>query len=277
MIRPQSNHTWSSEMPNIIITEADFEKLSTGVKKEIWELLQNSFSSNAGSNDSLATTTKDHITDINPASFDVLSIETAIAVLIGLSGESREVVSILCKRQLDRHDLTKILGSEKRINGTIGSINRRLVKRLNENLYGKRRDRVKLIESQGGIYSLSCDSRSLEIAQKIIYKGYKIGDGDIVVKFYIGDSPTEVHIEEEAIVQIDSGQALVLLHSWDYDIGHNLSTTIGHYVICSNNTNHKNKVVVSTHHEDEWEPNSFSGAYDPYGDPSEIFIGGKKR
>ena len=45
-------------MPHIIITEADFEKLSPGVKKEIWELLRNSFSSNAGSNDSLAIETK---------------------------------------------------------------------------------------------------------------------------------------------------------------------------------------------------------------------------
>jgi hypothetical protein len=277
MIRPQSDHIWSGKMPNLILTEADFEKLSASVKSEIWELLQNSFPSNAGSNDSLVTKTKDHITNVNPASFELLSIETAIAVLIGLSAESREVVSILCKRQLDRYDLTKILGSEKRINGTIGSINRRLVKRLNETLYGKRRDRVKLIESQDGLYRLSCDSRSLEIAQKIIHKGYKIGDGDIVVKFGEGSSLAEVHIEEEAIVQIDSGQALVLLHSWDHHIGDDLCAPIGLYVICSNNTNHPNKIVVSTHNEDEWEPNSFSGPHYPYGDLSEIFIGGKKR
>ena len=106
-------------MPNIIITEADFEKLSTGVKTEIWELLQNSFSSNTGSTASLAVETKDQAADINPASFEVLSIETAIAVLVGLSEESRHVVASLCMRQLTRNELTEILGNEKKINGTI--------------------------------------------------------------------------------------------------------------------------------------------------------------
>ena len=275
MIRPQPNFTWSSEMPHIIITEADFEKLSSGVKKEIWELLQNSFSSNVGSNDSLAIETQNQLTDINPARFDVLSIETAIAVLIGLSGESRELVNILCKRELTREFLTKFLGNEKKINGTIGSINRRLAKRLDEHVYGKRRDRVKLIEFDE-IYRLSCDRRSLEIASLIINKGYKIGDGDIFLNFIGSDLKAEVRIEEEAIIQIDAGEALVLFQSWDYYVGQvNMSISIN--VICSKNTSRPDKIVVSTLYEDEWEPDSYSGNYYPAGDPSEIHIGSKKR
>jgi len=275
MIRPQPNFTWSSEMPHIIITEADFEKLSSGVKKEIWELLQNSFSSNVGSNDSLAMETENQITDINPASFDVLSIETAIAVIIGLSGESRELVNILCQRELTREFLTKFLGNEKKINGTIGSINRRLAKRLDENVYGKRRDRVKLIEFDG-LYRLSCDSRSLEIALLIINKGYKFGAGDIVLKFGRGDLRAEVRIEEDAILQIHAGEAQVLFQCWDYNIGV-VETSCKIYVICSKNTSRPDKIVVSTNYEDEWEPSSHSGTLCPTGNPDEILINGKKR
>ncbi|MDC0959694.1 hypothetical protein OAR42_04500 [Planktomarina temperata] len=262
-------------MPNIIITEADFEKLSTGVKTEIWELLQNSFSSNTGSTASLAVETTDQAADINPASFEVLSIETAIAVLVGLSEESRHVVASLCMRQLTRNELTEILGNEKKINGTIGSINRRLIKRLSESVYGKRRDRVKLIEFDEK-YRLSCDSRSLEIALLIINKGYKFGAGDIVLKFGRGDLKGEVRIEEEAIIQIDAGEALVLFQSWDYYVGQiNMSISIN--VICSKNTSRPDKIVVSTLYEDEWEPDSYSGNYYPAGNPSEIHIGSKKR
>ena len=262
-------------MPHIIITEADFEKLSSGVKKEIWELLQNSFSSNVGSNDSLAIETQNQLTDINPARFDVLSIETAIAVLIGLSGESRELVNILCKRELTREFLTKFLGNEKKINGTIGSINRRLAKRLDENVYGKRRDRVKLIEFDG-LYRLSCDSRSLEIALLIIKKGYKFGAGDIVLKFGRGDLRAEVRIEEDAILQIHAGEAQVVFQCWDYNIG-GVETSCRIYVICSKNTSRPDKIVVSTNYEDEWEPNSHSGTLCPTGNPDEILINGKKR
>ena len=275
MIRPQPNFTWSREMPNIIITEADFERLSTGVKTEIWELLQNSFSSNSSSTASLAVETKDQAADINPASFEVLSIETAIAVLIGLSEESRHVVASLCMRQLTRNELTEILGNEKKINGTIGSINRRLIKRLSESVYGKRRDRVKLIEFDEK-YRLSCDSRSLEIALLIINKGYKFGAGDIVLKFGRGDLRAEVRLEEDAILQIHAGEAQVLFQCWDYNIGV-VETSCKIYVICSKNTSRPDKIVVSTNYEDEWEPSSHSGTLCPTGNPDEILINGKKR
>ena len=69
-------------MPNIIITEADFEKLSDDTKKELWGLLQSSFQHEGASNDSSKPKSRDYIEDINPASFDLLSIETAIAVMV---------------------------------------------------------------------------------------------------------------------------------------------------------------------------------------------------
>ena len=257
-------------MPNIIITEADFKKLSDDTKKELWELLHSSFSSKVSSNESAEKEIRDNIRNINPTSFDTLSIETALAVLIGLSEESRKVVEALCKHELTRDDLTKILGNEKKINGTIGSINRRLAKRLDQGIYGKRRDRVKLIEFDEN-YRLACNNRALEIALLIISKGYKIGEGDILLKFL--DPSTEAHIREDAIILGDSGKALVLHESWDYyvdHINHWFSVTV---IICDAG----DKIVISTAGEDEWEHNSLSDFVDGLGNPDEIFIGGKKR
>lgn len=257
-------------MPNIIITEADFEKLSDDTKKELWGLLQNSFSSKPSSNEDIDKEIADYIRNINPASFDTLSIETALSVLIGLSEESRKVVEALCKRKLTRDDLTKILGNEKKINGTIGSINRRLAKRLDQNIYGDRRDRVKLIEFDEN-YSLSCNNRALEIALLIISKGYKIGEGDILLKFR--NPSTETLIREDAIILGDTGKARVSLEGWDYTIEHvdySFSVTV---IVCDAG----DKIVISTIREDEWEPNSLSEYVGDVGEPHEILIGGKKR
>lgn len=264
-------------MPNIIITEEEFKKLTDDTKKEIWSLLKDSFSnttvSDELSDDNLGNRLKNSIKE-NQLNFDTLSIETAIAVLIGLSTESRKVVEALCKSQQSRENLTEILGNEKKINGTIGSINRRLAKRLDEKIYGKRRDRVKLIEFDGD-YRLTCNSRALELASLIIGKGYKIGEGDIILRFKEGaEFKAEAKIEEESIIRCDEGYAYCAYESWDYEIDH-VSHQFRVNVVYSEYTD---KVVISTVGEDEWATDSVLGDFwSPYGDPDEVLIGGKKR
>ena len=267
-------------MPNIIITEEEFKKLTDGTKKEIWDLLKDSFSTTTVSDDlsdeNLRNLIKNSI-DPNRLNFDTLSIETAIAVLIGLSDESRKVVEALCQSQQSRESLTEILGSEKKINGTIGSINRRLAKRLSEKIYGKRRDRAKLIEFDGD-YRLSCDNRALEIALFVLHKGYKIGQGDILLKYIsIFDEnkeyKAEVLIKEEDIIHSDAGRAFIDFVSWDYQTGH-VNNSFSVFVMYSSFTD---KVVVSTDYGEEWEDSSFTGNTAPDGKPNEIVIGGKKR
>ena len=159
----------------------------------------------------------------------------------------------------------------------MGDINATIKKESStcESVYGKRRDRVKLIEFDE-TYRLSCDSRSLEIALLIINKGYKFGAGDIVLKFGSGHQLAEVHIEEEAILQIHAGEAQVLLKTLEYISGF-VNTDLHMYVICSKNTSRPDKIVVSTDYEDEWVTGSYSGKYYPWGDPYEILINGKKR
>ena len=259
-------------MPNIIITEEEFKKLTDGTKKEIWGLLNDSFSTTTVpddlSDENLGNRIKNRIEE-NRLNFDTLSIETAIAVLIGLSTESRKVVDALCQSQQSRENLTEILGSEKKINGTIGSINRRLAKRLNEKIYGKRRDRVKLIEFDGD-YRLTCNSKALKLASLIISKGYKIGEGDINLRFHEG----EAKIEEESIIRCDEGYSYCDYASWDYEIDH-VSHEFSLDVIYSSPTD---KIVISTEQEDEWEPNSVKNEFvSTSGNPDEILIGGKKR
>ena len=267
-------------MPNIIITEEEFKKLTDGTKKEIWELLKESFSTTTVSDDlsdkNLGNLIKNSIKE-NSLNFDTLSIETAIAVLIGLSDESRKVVEALCRSQQSRESLTEILGSEKKINGTIGSINRRLAKRLDEKIYGKRRDRLKLIQYDE-YYRLSCDNRALEIALFVLHKGYKIGQGDILLKYKSifdenKEHKAEVLIKEEDIIQSDSGGASIHLAMWDYQTGH-INNSFSVNVMYSSPTD---KVVVSTDYGEEWEANSFTGNLAPDGQPNEIVIGGKKR
>ena len=259
-------------MPNIIITEAEFKKLTDGTKKEIWGLLKDSFStttvSDELSDENLGNRIKNRIEE-NRLNFDTLSIETAMAVLIGLSSESRKVVEALCQRQQTRENLTEILGNEKKINGTIGSINRRLAKRLDEKIYGKRRDRVKLIEFDGD-YRLTCNSRALELASVIISKGYKIGEGDILLQFDEG----EAKIEEESIIRCDEGKAYCDYVSWDYELDH-VSHEFRVNVVYSEPTD---KVVISTVNEDEWYPHSVKyELLSTSGNPVEVLIGGKKR
>ena len=69
----------------------------------------------------------------------VIPIEAACAVVFGLNQNSilafEAILSADPSKGLSRKELGKILGSEKAINGTIGSINRRFIHRFDDNVY----------------------------------------------------------------------------------------------------------------------------------------------
>ena len=154
--------------------------------------------------------------------FDALSIETAIAVVLGLSSDSIKVLSRLVEfpRPATREELATILNGEGKINGTIGSINRRLTKRFDKDFYGESLKNAKLIEFDKNEYSLSCDSASLDIALRISKADYKIGKGNIFLKFIRSSAENKeiidtLEIEEEAIKFADDGLGFSKDVSWD--------------------------------------------------------------
>lgn len=155
--------------------------------------------------------------------FEALSVEMAIAVVLGLSPDSIKVILCLIKGPVARKELAAVLNGEGRINGTIGSINRRLAKRFDENFYGESLKLAKLIDFDKE-YFLRCDGRSIEIALKILKAGYKIGKGNILLKFKdtFGKGTDQIietiKIEEEAIIFADSGLGFTRKVSWDYEL-----------------------------------------------------------
>ena len=163
-----------------------------------------------------------------PINFDALSIELALSVIAGLSDVAKKVVwELIQKRKLTRDELADLLGGPKKINGTIGSINRRLAKRFNAELYGDYVNKVKLIEFDNG-YQLTCDPYALEVAYHINETGYQSIFGNLTLKFgdeKNGDS-AKVKIEALAIELANEGYAYVDKIRWDYQSDDKTTGTI---------------------------------------------------
>ncbi len=154
-----------------------------------------------------------------PIKFDVLSLEVAIAVILGLSNDSKKVVEAISQSgTLTRDQLAKILGGSKKINGTIGSINRRLAKRFSKKLYGSNVYKVKLIEYKNELYELTCDHRSIQIAILVEKSGFEIEDGNIILKSPDKKYPSEVKIEAFAIEMAVQGNAYIDDVDWEYEL-----------------------------------------------------------
>ena len=164
-----------------------------------------------------------------------ISIEMAIGFVRGLSKDSLKVLSKLSsnpapgstnrvKGTATRKELEELLMSAGKINGTVGSINRRFTKRFDKRIYGERLGRLKLIEFDE-VYKLTCDPASIELAIIILKKGYKIGDGDITLKFisssnHIGEAKALEDlniIEEKAIIFANLGRGYVRNVSWELE------------------------------------------------------------
>lgn len=250
-------------MPNIVITESDFEKLSEATRKELWELLEKQFYPNSKKDftnliadisegvevrvnlsqkfrsklklaknsahldylsyrDTALSLQKELPSIVKtgiPIKFNVLSLEVAIAVILGLSNDSKKVVEAISQSgTLTRDQLAKILGGSKKINGTIGSINRRLAKRFSKDLYGSNVDKVKLIEYKNELYELTCDSRAIQIAILVEKSGFEVEDGNIILKSPDKKYPSEVKIEAFAIEMAIQGNAYIDDVDWEYEI-----------------------------------------------------------
>ena len=164
-----------------------------------------------------------------------ISIEMAIGFVKGLSKDSLKVLSKLTsspapsstnrvKGTATRKEMEKLLESAGKINGTVGSINRRFAKRFDKSIYGERLDRLKLIEFDE-VYRLTCDPASIELAIIILENGYKFGDGDITLKFIASSNLTGEAkaiedlniIEEKAIIFANLGRGFVRNVSWELE------------------------------------------------------------
>ena len=159
-----------------------------------------------------------------------ISLETAIGFISGLNPDSIKVLSKLSNSRTigsaTRKELEELLNSAGKINGTVGSINRRFVKRFDKRIYGKKLDQIKLIEFDE-TYSLTCDAASISLAIRIIERGYKIGKGDISLQFNhwaVSDESTvqnpsydQIIIGEEAIKLADQGLGFMRSVHWDIE------------------------------------------------------------
>ena len=172
-----------------------------------------------------------------------ISLETAIGFISGLNPDSIKVLSKLANSRTigsaTRKELEDLLNSAGKINGTVGSINRRFAKRFDKRIYGERLSQIKLIEFDE-TYSLTCDAASISLAIKIIEKGYKIGKGDISLQFNhwaVSDEPLpqnppydQITIGQEAIKLADQGLGFVRSVRWDIEMA-NETKSFGFQVV----------------------------------------------
>ena len=229
----------------------------------------------------LPTLLKDEI--ISP---EAISLEMAIGFISGLNPDSIKVLSkLVAYGSATREGLKELLKSAGKINGTVGSINRRFAKRFDKNIYGLKADRVKLIEFDE-TYRLTCDYASISLAISIIEKGYKIGKGDIELQW--NGSPTSldepqserpdfymVKIDEEAIIFADKGLGFVRFVMWD-DGYENESTHFSYRVVV---TAPSATVLVNARDEFTWSNDEGGHIWDhgqhDIGSPDTIRFGNK--
>jgi hypothetical protein len=166
--------------------------------------------------------------------FEKLSVEMAIAVLSGLGEDSLKVIKYLLKYRHSMHKhyrtrskIASVVNGAAKLNGTIGSINRRLVNRLDTSLYSSQLDRVKLIDYSNKHYYLTCRHEEIYLALKILEAGYEIGMGDIFLGYafpshdwqekFLKERASIIKIEEEAIIFADKGKAFAREIEFEYE------------------------------------------------------------
>ena len=210
-----------------------------------------------------------------PVLVDFISLELAIAVLLGLNTDSQAVIKKFCHRgMVTREELAEVLGDEKKINGTIGSINRRFVKRFDPKLAASH-ERLRLIkfEKQFQKYLLSVDSGVFLHAFNIIDAGYKIGIGNICLTPKKDDKEvSSIMIEELAIMSGLEGQAFASTVSYSTDYHTEMHSLIASAGI----TSVSSTLVWELNGADEWfddEGNALDGTFDLHNHGYEVSFG----
>ena len=244
-------------MPSIIISESEFEKLSEATKKEISKLVENAFilkteegefsdgynlkkewynkRNLAHSNRALGENYHEYKKLISEllleapkalavnaeTNFSCLSIEMAISLLYGLSNSSQNLLKRLLTGPATRDELAALVGGLGKVNGSVGSINRRLARRFDYNIYGDNRKEIKLIDFDGS-YKLSCDALSIKSALDIIDAGWNMRMGDIYLTFNAIQFPKNandltIKLDSEAIKFANLGHGFIKSIDWDYE------------------------------------------------------------
>ena len=123
---------------DIILKDSDFEAMPTELRRPLLQFLSARMLADEKieiQREASEATKKGSIL-LRP---NVIPIEAACAVVFGLNENSiivlKSVLNADPTKGLSRARLSKILGSERAINGTIGSINRRFIHRFDPNIY----------------------------------------------------------------------------------------------------------------------------------------------
>ena len=132
-------------MTQFIISQEDIESMDPLLKKMFVEFLQKQIafkkiSTKISVKEDVNSKPIDGLEEYfepNPNLINSISIETMLAVMLGLSPESIKIVESLLSGSKSRSELGDLCGGEKKLNGTIGSINRRLINRFSSANYSK--------------------------------------------------------------------------------------------------------------------------------------------
>ena len=122
---------------DIILKKSDLDAMPTELRRPLLAFLANRLQEDekVEIQRELAQATKEGSILVRPT---VIPIEAACAVVFGLNQNSilaLEAILEAPKEGLSRKELGKILGSERAINGTVGSINRRFIHRFDDKIY----------------------------------------------------------------------------------------------------------------------------------------------
>jgi hypothetical protein len=250
-------------MPSIIISNNEFASLSVNSRTEILNLIQKKFTiSNTTSNTSTPSSTINEwykkreaaynnracggsyiefsnlIKELEAEApnvfkidgsiiFSTLSIEMALAMISGLSDSSQKILLRLIKGPASREELGKLVSGIGRVNGSIGSINRRFANRFDRNIYGETRKEIKLIDFDN-VYKLVCDSLSISTAFKIIEAGWKRELGDIFIEFKknkASDENSIITIHAQAVKLATYSKGFIKNVYWDYEYENGMQNT----------------------------------------------------
>lgn len=143
-----------------------------------------------------------------------VSVELALSVLNGLGEDSKNALHAIVMSShlqgVSREELAHIVDGVGKINGTIGSINRRYSRRFNADIYGSQVDGFKIIEFKDGFYKLTCDPTGFELAFKLISSNKLNHQGNYSVELHGVDGKKITHdIDALAIKYADAGMAFV--------------------------------------------------------------------
>ena len=204
---------------DIILKDSDFEAMPTELRRPLLKFL----SERMIANESLeiqkeaSEATKVGSILLRP---NVIPIEAACAVVFGLNENSilalKAVLDSKSHEGLSRKELGKVLGSERAINGTIGSINRRFVHRFDANIYDLD-DALKempLIDFRNSSYHVQTGYHeyghlAFKIAVHLRENGLNLENNDIIIT--TPDNMT-VHLNSRAYSEFKQGLGCINLY-----------------------------------------------------------------